>query len=102
MNSQQEHSNLFRRETERPEGTNNAIPSPFGLAPLNSRVGALQPGKSSSDTCLRPVTLVSAQATTSNLVAAMSSSSLANHINLILRDSLNWAHRLIVIKKSTF
>ena len=40
MNSQQEHSNLSRRETERPERTNNAIPSPFGGAPLNSRVGA--------------------------------------------------------------
>ena len=74
MNSQQEHSNLSCRETERPERTNNAIPSPFGRAPLNSRVGTLKPGKSSSDTCLRPVTLVLAQATTSNLVAAMASS----------------------------
>ena len=76
MNSQQEHSNLSRRETERPKRTNNAIQSPFGRAPLNSRVGALKLSKSSSDTCLRPVTLVSAQATTSNLVAAMASSSL--------------------------
>ena len=42
MNSQQEQSNLSRRETERPERTNNAIPSPFGRAPLNSRVGALK------------------------------------------------------------
>ena len=33
MNSQQEHSNLSCRKTERPEPTNNAIPSPFGRAP---------------------------------------------------------------------
>ena len=52
------------------------IPSPFGRAPLNRRDGALKPGKSNSDICLRLVTFVSAQAITSKLVTVMANSSL--------------------------
>ena len=100
MNSQQEHSNLSCGETERPEQTNNAIPSPFGRAPLNSRVRALKPGKSSSDTCLRPVTLVSAQATTSNLVAAMASSSLLPCRPFMLVMLLNITLQLVTDRDS--
>ena len=66
----------FLPRNRKTRANNNAKLSPFGRAPLNSRVGALKPGKSSSDTGKRLVTLVSAQATTSFLVAAIASSSL--------------------------
>ena len=49
----------FPPRNRKRERTNNAIQIPFGRAPLNSRVGALKPGKSSSDTCLRPVRYLS-------------------------------------------